>query len=71
MSQGKINYNLNKAQFMELLEEKDYSIKALREDNAKKEMVLDWFNHFVDFIANYNSDLYNDACEYADKIEQL
>ena len=71
MSQGKINYNLNKGQFMELLEEKEYSIKALREDNTKKEMVLDWFNHFVDYVADHNKNLYNEACEYADKIEQL
>jgi hypothetical protein len=34
------------------------------------EQVLQWFNHFVDYIGNINSNLYNEACEYADAQEE-
>jgi len=34
------------------------------------EQVLQWFNHFVDYIGNINSNLYNEACEYADSQEE-
>lgn len=33
------------------------------------EQVLEWFNHFVDYVGNVDSNLYNEACEYADKKE--
>jgi len=33
------------------------------------EKVLEWFNHFVDYVGNVDSNLYNEACEYADKKE--
>ena len=31
--------------------------------------VLDWFNSFSFFIPNNNTNLYNQACKYADDIE--
>ena len=31
---------------------------------------LNWFNHFVDYIENTDSNLYNQACEYADNKEK-
>ena len=31
--------------------------------------VLDWFNYFTDYIQNNNTNLYNQACKYADDIE--
>lgn len=37
-------------------------------DNKK---VLEWFNNFTDYIQNNNTNLYNQACKYADDIEQL
>lgn len=33
------------------------------------EKQLQWFNHFVDYVGNTNSNLYNEACEYADECE--
>ena len=35
-------------------------------DNKK---ILEWFNHFVDYVGNVDNNLYNEACEYADKKE--
>jgi hypothetical protein len=35
-------------------------------DNKK---VLEWFNNFTDYIQNNNTNLYNQACKYADDIE--
>ncbi len=31
---------------------------------------LAWFNHFVDYVGNIDSNLYNEACEYADNCEE-
>ena len=31
--------------------------------------VLDWLNYFTDYIQNNNTNLYNQACKYADDIE--
>tara|TARA_R110002012_G_scaffold113782_1_gene259867 strand:- start:852 stop:1046 length:195 start_codon:yes stop_codon:yes gene_type:complete len=30
---------------------------------------LAWFNNFVDYVGNIDSNLYNEACEYADERE--
>ena len=30
---------------------------------------LEWFNNFVDYVENIDSNLYNQACEYSDNIE--
>tara|TARA_R100000664_G_C2732067_1_gene122386 strand:- start:729 stop:923 length:195 start_codon:yes stop_codon:yes gene_type:complete len=30
---------------------------------------LAWFNNFVDYIYELDSNLYNEACEYADELE--
>tara|TARA_R100001015_G_C4570393_1_gene128558 strand:- start:617 stop:766 length:150 start_codon:yes stop_codon:yes gene_type:complete len=34
-----------------------------------KDKYLAWFNHFVDYVGNIDSNLYNEACEYADELE--
>ncbi len=31
---------------------------------------LEWFNFFVDYVQENNSNIYNSACEYADKKEE-
>ena len=31
---------------------------------------LEWYNNFVDFVEEYDDGIYNDACEYADKIKE-
>ena len=41
------------------------------ETMEKLKMQLEWFNHFVDFVGNVDSNLYNQACEYADSMENL
>lgn len=35
--------------------------------NNKK--VIAWFNDFADYIENVNINIYNEACEFADKTE--
>jgi hypothetical protein len=35
----------------------------INKSNCQK---LDWYDDFVDYIQDLNSNLYNDACKYAD-----
>ena len=42
---------------------KDERIKAL-------EKQLEWYDNFVDYVMQYNNNVYNSACEYADIIEK-
>lgn len=45
----------------------DYANSQPNENELEKlEKQLEWFNHFVDYVGNINSNLYNEACEYAD-----
>ena len=39
-----------------------------KDKNTKQ--LIQWFNHFVDYVANMNNNLYNEACEYADAQEE-
>lgn len=34
-----------------------------------KDKVLEWFNHFTDYVHHIDSTLYNEACDYADEKE--
>jgi len=34
-----------------------------------KDKVLEWYDNFAEYILQSNSNLYNDACEYADEKE--
>lgn len=36
----------------------------------RNESKLEWYNNFVDFVEEYDDGIYNDACEYADKIKE-
>ena len=36
---------------------------------GKEKQVLIWYDLFVDYISNQDKNLYNEACEYADKNE--
>ena len=40
-----------------------------KKNTSDIEKQLQWFNHFVDYVGNVDSNLYNEACEYADKCE--
>ena len=39
------------------------------EDFIRLKMQLEWFNNFVDYVGNVDSNIYNLACEWADKME--
>ena len=40
-----------------------------KKDISDLEKQLQWFNHFVDYVGNADSNIYNKACEYADECE--
>ena len=40
-----------------------------KKDISELEKQLQWFNHFVDYVGNIDSNIYNEACEYADECE--
>ena len=44
-------------------------IEVRETDSFTTDPVFIWFNNFVDYIQNQNSNLYNEACEYADNNE--
>ena len=35
------------------------------------ENTVEWFNYFADYIEETNSNLYNEACEYADNKQEV
>tara|TARA_B100000768_G_C11275865_1_gene375931 strand:- start:177 stop:410 length:234 start_codon:yes stop_codon:yes gene_type:complete len=44
-------------------------IKSLEEKLKKSDMMLMWYNDFVDLIQDQHNNIYNSACEYADEKE--
>lgn len=46
------------------------AIKSKAYQDMKVNNEVDWFNSFVDFVGNVDRNLYNEACEYADKTEE-
>ena len=48
-------------------------LSKMQEENeikkGKEKQVLIWYDLFVDYISNQDKNLYNEACEYADKNE--
>lgn len=46
------------------------AIKSKAYQDMKPNTEVDWFNSFVDFVGNTDRNLYNEACEYADKTEE-
>jgi hypothetical protein len=40
-----------------------------KKDISDLEKQLMWFNHFVDYVGQMDSNLYNEACEYSDNCE--
>tara|TARA_B100000614_G_scaffold37811_1_gene30178 strand:- start:12414 stop:12782 length:369 start_codon:yes stop_codon:yes gene_type:complete len=44
-----------------------YDEERLQEQNAELDSKVEWYNYFVDYVYKVNKNLYNDACEYADK----
>ena len=60
-------WRLNARDLEENRNDLDYANSQPNENELEKlEKQLEWFNHFVDYVGNVNSNLYNEACEYAD-----
>ena len=45
-------------------------IEVRETDSFTNDPVYIWFNDFVDFIGNIDSNIYNNACKYADSMEK-
>jgi len=41
--------------------------ETLSEENTELNKKVEWYDLFVDYVQKVNSNLYNEACEYADK----
>ena len=44
-------------------------MNQLNQNNMDKDKVLEWYDNFAEYVLQYNSNLYNSACEYADEKE--
>jgi hypothetical protein len=40
-----------------------------QEEKMENSAKVEWFDLFADYIYDNNSNLYNEACEYADRIQ--
>ena len=54
---------------METRNDLSYANSQPNENELTMEKQLAWFNHFVDFCNQTDSNMYNNACEYADNCE--
>ena len=41
-----------------------------KKDTTELVQIIEWFNNFVDYVGNNDSNMYNDACDYADQLEK-
>lgn len=48
--------------------EEDIEVRAM--DDFTSSSVYEWMNLFVDFVQEYDRNIYNSACEYADKMQE-
>jgi len=48
---------------------RDNYIKKIKEEKQKIHKDMMWFDLFVDYVHDNNINIYNEACEYADKIQ--
>lgn len=46
------------------------SMEKLYQENKKLKQRLDWYDNFVDYVMQYDNNVYNSACEYADYMEE-
>ena len=68
----------NKTTYDSVIELKTYEVEALRKEIKslkerlkKSDMMLLWYNDFVDLVQDYYNNIYNSACEFADEREHL
>jgi len=45
-------------------------IEALQTENKNLKQRLEWYDNFVDYVMQYDNNVYNSACEYADELEK-
>jgi len=48
----------------------DDDIQVREMDNFSSTALYEWFNNFVDYVGNIDSNIYNEACKYADEREE-
>ena len=48
----------------------DDDIQVREMDNFSSTGLYEWFNNFVDYVGNRDSNIYNEACKYADEREE-
>jgi len=48
----------------------DDDIRVREMDNLSSTALYEWFNNFVDYVENIDSNIYNEACKYADDREE-
>ena len=52
------------------MKHKDPWVGVLAPQENPNKQVLEWYDNFVDYVMQYDSNVYNSACEYADKKER-
>jgi|TARA_R110000782_G_scaffold247040_2_gene333700 hypothetical protein len=63
----KLKDNTKQSRTHSIVDEINEKLTHLKNLNKSK---LEWYNNFVDFVEEYDDGIYNDACEYADKIKE-
>jgi hypothetical protein len=48
----------------------DDDIQVREMDKFSSTALYEWFNNFVDYVGNRDSNIYNEACKYADEREE-
>ena len=54
----------------DLMQQYRQMIEALQTENKNLKQRLDWYDNFVDYVMQYDNNVYNGACEYADYNEK-
>ena len=54
-------------EYMEMLRKNIPQLDMALHINKSNVELLDWYDFFIDYIQENNINLYNQACEYADK----
>tara|TARA_R100000315_G_scaffold44202_1_gene19735 strand:+ start:511 stop:711 length:201 start_codon:yes stop_codon:yes gene_type:complete len=64
---------------METRNDLDYANSQPNENEMKekklslmkdKDKIIQWYDHFVDYVNQVDPNLYNEACEYSDNAEE-
>jgi len=64
---------------METRNDLDYATSQPNENEMKekklslmknKDKIIQWYDHFVDYVNQVDPNIYNEACEYSDNAEE-